>query len=286
MTVAARVSGNSGSMTIHAQGDVRLSGRLQTGGRSLGSGIRASTEGEGLGGDIILTAANLWLDDAAQISAESTGTAVMGIVEAGNAGNISVEVGRSVVVRDDAAITTRSAQSSGGNIAVKAARSVELDRGRLDAEARIDGGDILVDSVLVHLRQGSLISASAVEGDGGNVDIQTLIFNQSQDSRVFASSRFELSGLVGIAGDLVSVPASLLHAQAQIHPSCASRFVNDRSSFTLRGTGGTPLCVDGWVVPFHLARRDHTDPPIKPAATRPPAAHVAQVNTTDPTSSR
>jgi large exoprotein involved in heme utilization and adhesion len=108
------------------------------------------------------------------------------------------------------------------------------------------GGNIFIKPFLM-VQDGSRIAASALKGEGGNIDIVAGQFIQSPDAEIDASSVESISGTitiaapnVDIAGTLVRLPGTFLDAGSQLRESCASRGGSPTSSITAGGRGGLP----------------------------------------------
>ncbi len=223
-----------------------------------GSGFFAGINAESFGFDASGSGGTVSLRAGERLSL--TNTRISSSAELADAGSIILQGGQQIVLAD--ATVTTEAGVNGGNITLIAPRQVILRNSDITAEAQENGGNVTIDPVFVDMRDGSVISANSVNGKGGNVTIFAQIFRQSNDSEITASSQFGVSGSIDIqsnldiAGSLVSFPISLASDQIQLEPGCAVQFAEDDSSFTLTGSGGTPLRADGWVVPFNLVHRD------------------------------
>ena len=237
------------------------------------STITANAEGDG--GNIIVDVGHLEMERGTiESDSDSPGTA------AGGGGTISVTSDGQILLREQSIITANAFQSNGGDIAIDAGTTIDLfDDSQITANAGIDGGNITltapqrvlmrdskitteaegnggnitIDPVLVNLQGRSVISANAVNGAGGNIAIFTNILGVSPQSRITASSQRGVSGVVNItgildlAGNLVTLPTSLLTStELTLQPRCAVQFSEDASSFTIRSTTGLPIQPDGW----------------------------------------
>ncbi|NEO77390.1 filamentous hemagglutinin N-terminal domain-containing protein [Moorena sp. SIO4G3] len=132
--------------------------------------LNASTNGNGRGGDIILTANTLTVNDGLISSAaEEKAT--------GQAGKITIDTD-SLKVEDGGEITVRSEKGIAGNLEITA-NSLLLNDGKLLAETQLSGGEdganitLNVSNSIAMLNE-SLISAEALdEATGGNITIDT-----------------------------------------------------------------------------------------------------------------
>jgi filamentous hemagglutinin family protein len=174
-------TGDAGSITISAQ-----TLNIDDGGQ-----ISTITQGEGAGGNLTVTI---------QDSAEFAGAAgfipdfnirsglITGTTGFNNAGDLTLEVGENLIIRDGAGISASTASSgSAGNIFI-AADSIELfgisqDQPAfssiLSASFPINGndvtgsaGDVAINARYLSVRDGARISTeTASQGDGGNLSI-------------------------------------------------------------------------------------------------------------------
>ena len=264
-------SGNAGNIMIAADQSIRISAF---------SGLFAFTEDTGTGGGITLTADSITLDTEGMLMAGTFGThvsakggsititakdhmtmtdnAVISSSSTGpaNAGNISIDAGRQLIVQDSS-ITTEASQASGGNIDIRAIELVRLFDNAVISTSVLGGdgtgGNITIDPDAVIL-QNSQILAQAIQGSGGNITITTPVFLADQFSLVSASSQFgldgtitiqspisNLSGTVGRLASKTSPPQSLLQNR------CAALVGGKQSSFVLAGRDAAPTEPGGWL---------------------------------------
>jgi large exoprotein involved in heme utilization and adhesion len=201
--------GQGGSVRVEAR-DILLTGDFEAG---FFSGFRASSEGteadSGDAGDITVVADRLQLsgDDGARISVET---------EVSNAGDIHLNVGTLLHLRDDSAITTSVAGGQG------------------------DGGNITIDPTFVVL-DGSSIVANAVRGRGGNINIVADHLFRTPDSLIEASSELGIQGTVEIkapdrdvSAGLLALPANFFGAATVLMKPCAERFEEDTTRLVVK----------------------------------------------------
>jgi hypothetical protein len=93
----------------------------------------------------------------------------------------------------------------------------------------------------------SALVASAIQGDGGNVNIVSDFFLRSGSS-IDVSSEFGLQGTVTItapdvdlSGSLEELRADLLDADTLLKPHCSVRLPGGISSFFVLDRGGVPV---------------------------------------------
>ncbi len=243
-----------------------------------GTKVLSETNGPGNGGNITFTSGNMTsLTSGATISANSTSKAP----GAGNAGKIAINAGRTFFAQDSF-VTTKSENAGGGNIDIIATDQIRLVNSLVNASARLNGGNILIDPNSVIL-QNSQIRADAIDGNGGNITIITPVFLADQTSVISASSQFGLNGTVNIqsptsnlSGTLSSLPSSMRQAQSLQTGRCAALADSRSSSLIVAGRDTMPAEPGGWLSsPFALTGADG-GPFAHPAA--PPAPLLASAD--------
>jgi len=234
-----------------------------------GGEISVRTRGSGDAGDVSvkIVQGSLELRGGASIRAAQDSTDA-----SGEAGSIDIEVGGDVLLVDSS-LTTQSPATAGGNITIDAQGRVELVRGSsiaTDVGETGTGGDIVIRGKLdpdgnplpsrFVLLGSSDITATALKGSGGNIDIAAAAYLASADSVVDASSELGIDGVVElnapvveVAGRLDPLPASFLDVSALLRDHCASRRSAGASSFTVEGRTGLPPAPDDYL-PSSLSR--------------------------------
>ncbi|MDJ0735800.1 MAG: filamentous hemagglutinin N-terminal domain-containing protein [Nostocaceae cyanobacterium] len=191
-----------------------------------GATIAVDSQGEGIGGDIDLTAGFLTLDNGS-ISAKT---------RSNTGGNITLNLQDLLLLRNGSQISTSAGDDQfGGN-----------------------GGNITINNspfIVAVPKEDSDITANAFTGNGGNINIFTQgIFGiqfqerQTPQSDITASSEFGINGNVTISNPevdpskgLVELPSNLADPSQQIDKSCNPGSAKSRSSFVSTGRGGLPL---------------------------------------------
>jgi filamentous hemagglutinin family protein len=250
--------GRAGTITITASGDV-----------SSNAGTITTSAEANRGGDILITARNLQLSNGTLINANSNGPLTVTqlvsdangqlieqVVGDGNAGNIRIESG-STVVMERSAVTTEAGQASGGQITINAPYMIRLTDSRIStsvagAVGDSNGGNISIDPEFVILKDSQIL-ARAFAGSGGAIDVTAGLFLADPASVMDASSTLGVSGTVQInapINNLSSVvarlPESLSAVQALLRASCAAKLAQGMtSSFVERGRDGIPAGPDG-----------------------------------------
>ncbi|BAY09317.1 two-partner secretion domain-containing protein [Calothrix sp. NIES-2098] len=249
--------GDAGNVKLIASGQVFIDGVDANG---LGSGIQ-STVGEenyffgtGKGGNIDITARDLFVTNNAQISSSSFAE--------GNAGDIFINSGL-VQLDNNGKIAAVTNSKDGGNINFNIADLLLLRRNSNIsttaglAQAGGNGGNISINSpfIVAVPNENSDISANAFTGKGGNVNISTqAIFGiearpkLTNQSDITASSELGVQGQINISQPqvqtpqkLLELPTGLVDASSQIAQTCP-RGPNAKplGSFVVTGRGSLP----------------------------------------------
>jgi large exoprotein involved in heme utilization and adhesion len=241
ITAATFSSGNGGSIDIHA-GSLVIDGSATP---NFATGISAQSSGSGEAGSVsIRTTGPVKLKHEATISTVSTKT---------DAGNIDIISGGKIKLKDQSRITL-SAGHNGGRIRITAPELVYLLDSSITAEAGTalpstgvggTGGNITIDPTFIVLNN-SLISANAAIGQGGNINLVSDFFFNSDLSNSNITATGTTSGTVNITApaldlgsELITLPSSLLSAESQLQERCAALLRGDFSSFISIGRGGT-----------------------------------------------
>jgi filamentous hemagglutinin family protein len=287
LTSSNNGTGDAGNINVKATGAVNIVGissnRLVGGIASL-----IGNNAVGNGGNITIDARSFLLQDSASLLAGNLGK--------GNAGAIKITAVDAVLLSGSGGlfVTTASNQGTGGEIVILSPQ-VTLDNGsRINADSisgnggniRIgspatdllllrrgaqlatnasgtpqqggDGGNINIDSRLVVAlpTENSDITANAVKGRGGNVNINSqglfglqLHPQQTSNSDITASSVFGQSGNININTPGIDpgknngqLPIAPTDASKQISPACSrQRRIN---KFYITGRGGHPPNTD------------------------------------------
>ena len=262
-------SGNAGSITVSADA-ITVSGSESSYAERVAefgtivqnespgnSGIFASTRNNstGTGGTIIFTAEDLTIRDGAQVSVSSLG--------AGNAGNINITANSIFLNGGNITGETRGNQAQeGANINLQVSDLLLLQNESLisaTALGNANGGNINIDTkFLIALpiagTNGNDIIANAVEGRGGNIQINTQgIFNIAErradenngTNDIDASSDSGIDGIVEINDPNVDPQQTLEELPENVVD--VSRLIAQNlcrasrgSQFTVTGRGGLP----------------------------------------------
>jgi filamentous hemagglutinin family protein len=280
--------GAAGNMTFTLQEALILSG-ANTG---LFSGTAEGSSGPG--GNIDIDPHLVQLNNGAQISVSSAGT--------GGGGNITLTA--DVLSLDNASkIIAETASANGGNIILTVADLLWMRHGSListTAGTNLgagDGGNITIDNprgfIIAIPSENSDISANALAGNGGNINISTsgllgLDYRPTLTplSDITASSNFGFDGTVTISIGGIDLnrwreelPTNLVDKDRLIQPNYCS--TGDGSEFIITGQGGCPqssceyLCPDRGVTNLEFPAETDNGAPVP--ATVAPASSPAQI---------
>ncbi|MBE9099882.1 two-partner secretion domain-containing protein [Vacuolonema iberomarrocanum] len=214
--VNARAIGSGGTIDIQAP-RVDMEGGF----------LSALSIGEGIGGNIFVTADRLQLDDRAQIDTQTLST---------DGGNIALAIDDLLLLRNNSLISTEAGNAQSGG----------------------DGGDITINNadgfIVAVPEENSDIVANAFEGRGGNIRITTqgifgLEFREERTplSDITASSEIGVDGDVEIitpnldpTQGLVALPTDVVDAADQIGQVCptGSGAADQLGRFVVTGRGG------------------------------------------------
>ena len=155
---------------------------------------------------------------------------------------------------------------------MQATNSIRLLNSQLSTSVQggpnTSGGNILLDPAVVTL-QNSQVTAQAVQGTGGNINIIAGTFLADPTSVVSASSQFGLSGSVNIqspvsslSNTLATLPQRPLQAQPLLTQRCAGQGNGQLSSLVVAGRDTLPAEPGGWLMsPMDVAINDGTSSP-------------------------
>ncbi len=239
-------SGDSGTISVQAE-ELSLLNR---------SSISNLTDGSGHGGNISIQSNILNLGERADINSESRSTAS----NAGNAGEITLDIADKLNLSSNAQITTASKQAGGGQIVINNQNRVYLNNANITTSVQVgsgNGGDINIKNPeFVVLNHGSIV-AQAVDGNGGNIFIRSDQFISSTFSLIDASSQRGLDGEViidspenTVFNELVALPSDFLQSDQLSRTPCGYQG-SRQSRFLLRDREGIPNAEDDWL-PSHL----------------------------------
>ncbi|WP_414528997.1 filamentous hemagglutinin N-terminal domain-containing protein [Nodularia chucula] len=237
--------GAAGNVNLQVN-NITVEGNSQplTDGHILPSTITAASTTTSDAGSVNLVADRLNVLDHGQISVSNTG--------GGNAGNLIVNANR-IKMEEGSSLLSEVSAGDRGNIALNTDVLLMRYGSKINTNATdtATGGNITINAPIIIGLDNSDITANAIEGAGGNIDIQTQgLFgikfrNQlTPESDITASSEFGISGTVDInnfgvdpTSGLVKLPANVTDPSQQIATGCTG---NQGSSFVATGRGGIP----------------------------------------------
>ena len=253
VTIDANSVGISGGSRISSQAGDSDAGQITITANTFtldNSSIATRTLGQGRGGEVVLDAGTVSLSNKATIDSSSTGP--------GNAGNITIKSG-STVVMQNSSITTEATIASGGQVTVIAPDMVQLISSKIStsvagSDADTAGGNITIDPQFVIL-QNSQILAQAFAGTGGNITIISNVFLADPISLVNASSQLGISGQINIQSPVQNVGEQLTplsqefsSAAALLAQQCAARAADGKfSTFLVAAREGLPVEPGGFL---------------------------------------
>jgi large exoprotein involved in heme utilization and adhesion len=207
--------GNAGKIVVDASRAIIIDGPGKTG---FSSGISNEVGGStavGKGGDITLTTEKLEITNGAFLATDSSGQ--------GNAGNIGVNT-RSIVLNNQAVITTGTLSGNGGDIKLQVQdflllrHNSQISSSAGTAQAGGNGGNITINApsgfIVAVPNENSDITANAFTGAGGKVQINaTNLFN------IAPLSRQDLVRLRPQDLDPTQLPSNDISAVSQQNPT-------------------------------------------------------------------
>ncbi|MBP2293277.1 beta strand repeat-containing protein [Azospirillum rugosum] len=230
--------GDAGSVFVQAD-TLAISGN----GSPFFTGIFSSAApgATGDGGAVTMQARTIRLDRDGLVATENFGTGVGGPIRI---------TATDTLAFDGAAVRTRTAAGDGGDIAVQVGRLLDMRNSEVTtsvAGGTGSGGNIVIDPPFVVL-QNSRIQANAQKGGGGNITVRADQLLTTPDTLIEASSAESVSGTIStpapdntIASSLVKLPESFLNTRDLLRDSCAGRGGRASSSLIVGNGGGLPL---------------------------------------------
>ncbi|NEO86832.1 MAG: filamentous hemagglutinin N-terminal domain-containing protein [Spirulina sp. SIO3F2] len=239
ITASTRGTSNAGTVLINSN-SVRVAGKNSFGttGRILSDSSNA-----GNAGLVMINTDTLTVEDEGTISVSGTGT--------GNSGNIEVNA-RTIYLNNNGNIEAESSTGAQGNILLNASDILLLrNQGLISTSAtgNATGGNITINAPVIAGYENSDITANAVQGAGGKIDITTqgifgLAFRDhlTWGNDITASSQFGVNGTITVnefsldpSSGLVALVAALSDASDQMDVTCST---TGNSEFIATGRGG------------------------------------------------
>ncbi|HEY9851556.1 MAG TPA: S-layer family protein [Leptolyngbyaceae cyanobacterium] len=214
--------GPGGTLNANVTDLVQISGKGTLGGQEINSAISVRSEGTGGAGSLEIDARAIQLDNFGQLTADSS---------AGE-GNINLQLGESLILRRNSAITTNSTGSDpGGNININTDNLVALENSDITANA-------------VNSRGGQvIINTSAIFG----TQFRELDSPLTSDITATSDLGAQFSGTVEIntpdvdtSAGLVELPVTVVDVEGLVARNFCTPEQVANSSFVVTGRGGLP----------------------------------------------
>ena len=254
-------SGNGGDVSVFTD-NLRLSGTSPGGddgtsivpNSAIFAGTQAGTSGQA--GTVMITATG---------SIDLTGGAVIGVESSGGgeAGTLTVTSGSDISLSGGSRFTVASAQANAGDLGISALGNIILSGSTVSARAGVagdgiatgSGGNVSINGEVLALTDGSRITAQAVRGAGGNIDITSdYLFVNNPQMQINASSEFGVDGAVNVdsvidlSENIPQLEAEVLADTDQVGELDPSKVPDDQSTFNASGgRGGIPLDPGGYM---------------------------------------
>ncbi|WP_190509527.1 two-partner secretion domain-containing protein [Oscillatoria sp. FACHB-1407] len=241
-------SGIGGTLTVNATEFIEIRGE---GVRN--TGLRADTNFAGAAGNLNIFTARLTVADGGRITVSGA--------RRGTAGNLRIEAD-DVQLENRSSLRASTGIGTGGNVELLVLNALTLrQRSLISARAQADanGGNVTIRAGFVAAvpNENSDIIASAVDGEGGFIGINTQgifgLVESNQDtfrSELNASSRTGVDGEIEITTldvdpnrGLVELPTGVVDASRLIAQDCSTRgtsVAQSRGEFLITGRGGLP----------------------------------------------
>jgi large exoprotein involved in heme utilization and adhesion len=246
-----------------------------------GSGIFTDTQGTGAGGNIVVNADTVTLQNSGTLSAATSGTetsAKGGTITVnapnsvamtngvhitasstgpGNTGDIQITAGNQFAMTNSS-VTTEATQSGGGviKITTNPNGTVQLTDSTISTsvlDGNGGGGSVNIDPQSVVLINSQIL-ANAVFGPGGNINITTNLLLPDSTSVISASSQFGQQGNIIIqspispaSGKIIPLGQKPLIATTLLSQRCSALAGGNASSFTVAGRDSLPAEPGGWL---------------------------------------
>ena len=215
--------GDAGNLNIYAN-EIKIND---------GASFNTSTLGSGNGGNLVITADDIYLNNSS-LKSDSQNM--------GSAGNINIVLKKGgLTLENDALITSAAKSAMPGNISIDDGKIVQLSGKSTIQTGAVGqrGGDVFISAPIVALDNSS-IRAKDDGGTEGSVVIPGFLF-KSPLSEVSATSRLDIKPDTTISGNIAILPESFFNASEYLSDSCDNRSIENTNSFVINGRGGFPL---------------------------------------------
>lgn len=276
--------GNGGVLTINAN-SIDITGSSIVAGKEIKSSLFTLAEGTGDAGNLNIFTSSLTVKDGAEVNVSSDGN--------GSAGNL--EITANSVLLDNGSLIADSQIGSEGNIFINA-ENILLQNGDGSLIStntqNSSGGNIFIDTKTLVAFDNSDITANAVQGKGGAIQITTegILGIESRpqltpfsDITAFSQQNPQLDGViiietsdVDLKRELISLPTEIINVTSLIAQGCPAGnrgTETKKSQFILTGRGGLPplpedtLRVPAIIVEDDILAIDQSKPSQKKTST-------------------
>jgi filamentous hemagglutinin family protein len=246
-------AGQGGTLNVAASKSVEVIGTgIGREGQLVPSTLRAASEGAGNAGDLTIATGKLTVRDGAEVTVSG--------MRSGAAGNLEVRAD-SIKLDNSGSLRAETAAGDRGSIKLQT-RDLQLRHGsaiNTNASGTATGGNITINTDTLVALEDSDITANAVQGQGGNIQItaQGVFLSRESicvdsdiaacNSEITASSQRGINGTVeirtpdiGIGSSVTQLEANFVAPEQVIAGSCLARRNAEQGSFTVTGTGGLP----------------------------------------------
>jgi filamentous hemagglutinin family protein len=236
-------------------GEVKI--LLEDGRVSLDSGSRISAlsgGGGGVAGSVLVEARRISVVDGASISSRNDSDA-SGLRDAG-----SVTLRPGLLKLRDGRLEVSAMNGNGGDILIEGALLVDILGSDLVAEVSKEsgaGGNVRIDDARYVLLDDTRVTASAMEGAGGNIFIKPVVlFAQSTtfdaSSETGADGEVKVDSQVTLSGAEGELDASPLDVTDSLQPECTDALKTKAGSFIRTGRGGSARLPGGYLPSMRL----------------------------------
>lgn len=232
--------GAGGNLTVNASDSIDVTGRSPDG--LFRSALSTTTFGEAAAGNLQIVTGQLSVQEGAAIGVTSLGT--------GNAGTLEVTA-ESILLDDRSLLSAETASGQGGNINLQVRDSIQVNgNSEISSTARGsgNGGNLIIDTGnFLVLLDRSRLSANAIAGRGGNINIDGRGLFICGDCQISATSELGIDGVVDISTldpdnqlEVVDLPQEVANPEQVVALSCQSQRGQQASEFIVTGRGGLP----------------------------------------------
>ena len=228
-----------GNSMITATESIEISGSSTNG--TFTSSIKSNTETNYPANDIQIATPQLTISEGANITVSSNGK--------GAAGNLEIMADR-IILKSGGTLNADTFSSQGGNINLIIADTLQMsDRARIttNALASSNGGNITIETNFMIAFPNSNITATAIAGQGGKIDIKAQEIFVASPNQISASSQLGIDGTIEIStftndlrNNITKLPEQTFKANERVVSRCGVGDEFGQSSFVYIGKGALP----------------------------------------------